>query len=273
MKNPLFILFLFIFTLPVFAQRLVTVGVVPFETSGDDLAAGFAADVTRQVIAELMSYGTINVLSEDQAVNADYVVRGQVARQDTQIVLSATTSEGRSGRVLNTSRAQGLNLAVISIASFCAQIVEHISLPNYLLGRWRSTIDTIDGPLTSILEFHADRTVWVEQYDTWEHHGTNSLRYQAIGTGSYTYAGYVRRTVNIGNREIRTDATVSISLNLEDALPRFSYINARGLRVLFNDDRSSFELVYGDLPCGENHSGTSVFPTRHVSYTRFTKIN
>jgi hypothetical protein len=45
------------------------------------------------------------------------------------------------------------------------------------------------------------------------------------------------------------------------------------MRVLFNDDKSSFEIVYGGLPCGENNSGTSVYPSREVFYTRFTKIN
>jgi hypothetical protein len=115
--------------------------------------------------------------------------------------------------------------------------------------------------------------VRVEQFDTWEHNGTDSLRYQAIGTGTYTYVGYMRRTVTIGNQQILADATVSINLTLEDALPRFGSINAGGLRVLFNDDRSSFELVHGGLPCGENFSGPSIFPSRNVSYTRFTKIN
>ena len=273
MKKILLILFLFILSLPAFAQRLVTVGVAPFEVSAGDLTAGFAGEVTRQVIEELESYGTINVLSGDQVASAEFIVRGQVARQGDQIVLNATTTEGRSGRVLNTSREQGANLGAISFSAFCAQIVEHIPLPNFLLGRWISTIDTIDGPLTSILEFRTDRTVRVEQYDTWEHNGTDSLRYQAIGTGSYSYVGYMRRTVTIGNREILADATVGINLTLEDALPRFSSISAGGLRVLFNEDRSSFELVVGGLPCGENFSGPSVFPSRNVAYTRFTKIN
>ena len=273
MKKVLFILSLFAFTFPVFAQRLATVGVQPFEITGGDLAPGFAGEVTRQVIAELVSYGTIIVLQENEAENAEYIVRGQVTRQGNQIVLSATTAEARSGRILNASREQGPNLAAISIATFSAQIVENVPFPNFLLGRWRSTIDTIDGPLISILEFRTDRTVRVEQYDTWEHNGTNSLRYQAIGRGTYTYIGYLRRTVTIGQREFQADATVNISLTLEDALPRFSYIGARGLRVLFNDDRSSFELVYGGLPCGENHSGPSIFHSRNVFYTRFTKIN
>jgi len=273
MKNALFIIFFFIFTQTVFAQRLATVGILPFEASGPNVTASLAEEVTRQVIDEMMSYGTINILSGDQAEGAEYLVRGQVGRLNDQIVLSAITVERRSGRTLNTSREQGASLSALSIASFCAQIVEHVPFPNFLLGRWRSTIETIDGPLICILEFRADRSVLVERYDTWEHNGTNSLRYQGIGRGTYTYLGYLRRTVVIGGRQIQADATVTINLTLEDALPSFTSINAGGLRVLFNDDKSSFELVHGSLPSGENHSGPSVFPSRDVFYARFTKIN
>ena len=273
MKKALFILSLFIFTFPVFAQRLATVGILPFEVSSADLTAGFAEEVTRQVIAEMNSWGTIIILTEGQAETAEYLIRGQVARQDNQIVLSAVTVERSSGRTLNASRAQGPNLAAISIASFSAQIVENVPFPNFLLGRWISTIDMMDGPLTSILEFRADRTVLAERYDTWEHNGTNSLRYQGIGRGTYTYLGYLRRTVTVGNRQVLSDATVGITLTLEDALTEFSSINAGGLRVLFNEARSSFELVHGGLPCGVNHTGPSVFPSTNVFYTRFTKID
>ena len=162
----------------------------------------------------------------------------------------------------------------VSFEDFCGSIAENIPLPNYLLGKWRSSLTTSDGPVTCILEFKTGGVVSVLQYDTWEHRGTNSLKYQGIGSGTYTYAGYaVPRTVTVGGRQIQSNATVGINLELEDALPKYEKLNIAGLRVLFDDDsKSSFQLVYGNLPCGDNYAGTSVYPTKDVFYTRFTKI-
>jgi hypothetical protein len=272
MKKAFFILFLFISTFPVFTQRYTTVGIIPFEASGAGVSAGDAREVTELVIAELRSWGTLGILSGGEAESAPFIVRGQITRENNQIVLNATTYDARSGNPLNTSSEQAPTLGALSMASFCAQLVENVPFPNYLLGRWQSIIDTIDGPLTCILEFRPDRTVHVERYDTWEHNGTNSLRYQGIGSGTYTYAGYSRRTITLGNRQILADATVSINLTLEDALPKFNPVNAGGLRILFNNDRNGFELVHGGLPCGENHSGPSIYPGTNVFYTIFTKI-
>jgi len=272
MKKVWLALIIFVFTLPIYAQRLATVVIMPFEVSGPGLSANDAGEITMMVITELKSWGTINILPEGEAGNAEYIVKGQMVRQNNQLVVTATTSEARSGRALNNSREQAPNLAALSMVSLCAQIAENVPFPNYLLGKWRSTIETIDGPLNCILEFRSDRTIRVEQYDTWEHSGTDSLRYQAIGDGTYSYAGYLRRTVTIERREIQSDATVGISLDLEDALPKYTSLSIRSLRVLFNNDRNNFELVYGALPCGENHSGPSVHPSKDLFYTRFSKI-
>ena len=275
MKKAVFVSILFVTALLAFAQgtpRLSTVGILPFETSGAGLSAGDAAEATRLVTAELSSWGLITILPADQARSGEYLVQGQISRQNNQIVLTAATSETRSGRTLNTSKEQAPALGAVSMDSFCAQIAENIPFPNYLLGKWRSTIDMIDGPVTCIMEFRSDRTVRVEQYDTWEHNGTNSLKYQGIGTGTYTYAGYLRRTVTVGDRQIQADATVSINLTLEDALPKYTSVSSGGLRVLFNDSKSAFELAAGAIPCGDNYSGPSVYPNESVFYTKFTKI-
>ena len=130
----------------------------------------------------------------------------------------------------------------------------------------------IDGPVTCIMEFRSDRTVQVTQYDTWEHSGTNALKYQAIGKGSYTYAGYRRRTVTVGNQQMEADATVGVTLTLEDALPNYGAVNRSGIRVQFNESRNSFEMLNAGLPCGDNFSGPSVYPTGSVVYTKFSKI-
>jgi hypothetical protein len=187
-------------------------------------------------------------------------------------VLSAATTETGSGRLLNNSKEQGAALRAVSMESFCAQISENIPYPNYLLGKWRSVISMIDGPVTCIMEFRSDRTVRVQQFDTWEHSGTNSLKYQAIGTGTYSYAGYRRRTVTLSGRQIQTDATVGINLTLEDALPKYVKVNAGGLRVIFDEQKANFELVYGGIPCGDNFTGPSVYPSANVFYTKFNKI-
>jgi len=270
-KTALIIAFLIVAS-TAFAQRLATVGILPFEPAGGGMTVMDAEEATKLVLSEMNSWGTMTILSGEQAKNAEYLVQGQISRQLSQVVLSATTQETRSGKILNTSKEQAPAIGTISIVSFCAQIAENVPFPNYLLGKWQSSIDMIDGPVTCILEFRSDRTIQAVQYDTWEHSGTNSLKYQGIGKGSYTYAGYLRRTVTLDRREMQADATVGINLTLEDALPKYTRINAGGLRVLFNDSKTAFDLVYGALPCGDNLSGPSVYPREKVYFTKFTKI-
>ena len=272
-KTLAFIFFITVF--PVFAQvttRLPTVGILPFEPSGSGITTTDVSVVTRLVIAELRDWGFMTILEGDNAKNSEYLIQGNIARQNNQYILTATTTEVRSGRILKNSREQAPILAEISIESFCEQITENVPYPNYMTGKWRSSISMIDGPVTCIIEFLSDRTVKVEQYDTWEHNGTNSLKYQAIGKGTYTYTGYRRRNVTVSGRVIQADATIGINLTLEDALPKYKSVSRSGIRVLFDDSRNSFELVNAGFPCGDNFSGTSVYPSTTVSYTKFNKI-
>jgi len=275
MKEKTLVLIFIITAFSIFAQgttRLPVVGIAPFEVSGTGVSAADAAEATRLVAAELRSWGFMTILEGDDARNGEYLIKGQISRQNNQTILSAATTETRTGRLLNNSREQAPSLGALSIESFCEHITENVPYPNYLLGRWQSTINMIDGPVTCIIEFRSDRSVRVQQYDTWEHNGTNSLKYQAIGSGTYTYAGYRRRNVTINNRVIQADATVGVNLALEDALPKYKTVSRSGIRVLFNDSRNSFELVNAGLPCGDNYSGPSVYPSETVSYTRFNKI-
>ena len=273
MKKMFFAFFLLAIIFPAFGQKVYTVGILPFEISGTGISVSIAEDVTNLVIAELSSWGIMNVLSGDKAESGEYLVKGRIQRQNNQVVLTAATVLASTQKILNNSREQGASLADINIEAFCTQVAENIPVPNYLLGKWRSTINTVDGPVTCIMEFRSDRTIRVEQYDTWEHSGTNSLKYQAFGTGTYTYAGYRRRNVTISGRSIQADATISVSLKLEDALPKYTSASAGNLRVLFNDDsKNSFELSYGGIPCGDNFSGPSVYPSERVFYTSFSKI-
>ena len=281
MRKTAIVLVLLLYSLLAHAQgaptpRLATLGILPFTVSGSGISEADAAEATRMVVNELSAWGTITILTGNQANNGEYLVRGQISRsttgQSSQVILSAATSEARSGRTLNNSREQAPSLDAISIISFCTQITENVPFPNYLLGKWRSTINMEDGPVTCILEFGTNRTIQVHQFDTWEHNQGHILKYQGIGTGTYTYVGYLRRAVTIDRREIRADATAGITLRLEDALPKYKTINVGGLRVLFDDSKNSFEFVYGGIPCGDNFSGPAVYPSANVYYTKFTKI-
>ncbi|GHV94816.1 hypothetical protein AGMMS50293_11360 [Spirochaetia bacterium] len=263
-----------------FAQRLSSVGILPFEAA-EGVSPGDAASATGQVIAELGSWGTITVLEGAQAQNAEYIVRGKLAKQGNMLILSATT-QARDGKTLNEAKEQGAALGSISIVSFCAQVVENVPFPNYLLGKWQSTIDLPDGPISCIIEFKSDRTVVVERYDTWEHKQNNALTYEGYGTGTYSYAGYLRRNITIrdaqGNVQQRApgamaDATAGLNLKIEETLPEQTNVNLGGLRLLFNDEKSAFEFVSGGLPCGRNFDGASVYPSESVAYTRFTKTS
>jgi hypothetical protein len=264
----------------VFAQRISSVGLFPFEIFVDrehsEVSASEAADATSQVINILNTSGTLTLLTGDRAGSAEYHIRGRISRlsaQNNQFVLAATTSEASSGRTLNSSRAQVSALDAASIFSFCTQVVSNIPYPVHHVGRWQSVIDTVDGPIMCIMEFMPDRTILVERFDTWEHKGTNSMRYQAIGTGTYSFAGHhLYRTFNAGGKQIQGNATFGIDLALEDSLPKYKIIHVTTMAFLYNEAKTGFELVNAGIPCGDNFSGPSVYPGSEVFYTVFTRI-
>ena len=271
--------FLWVFmsaALGVFAQRLSTVGILPFEPANNGVSQVDADSLTRQAVEELSSWGTITILEGAQANSAEYVVKTRLVKQGNLFVLTATTSAG-SGKVLNESKEQGTAVNNISIFSFCTQVVMNVPYPNYLLGKWQSTIMLPDGPIVCIIEFRSNRTVTVEKYDTFEHKQNNSLKYEGFGSGTYGYAGYVRRTITIrdanGNsRQSPVDATVSINVSLDETLTEYAELNQSGMRVLFNDSKSTFEFVSAGFPCGRNFDGSSVYPAASAAFVQFTKI-
>ncbi|AEF81140.1 hypothetical protein [Leadbettera azotonutricia] len=273
MKKTAFALMFLLTALTAFSQRLSIVAVFPFEFTGTGLTAGDAASLTDQLITELNSWGTLNLLIGDNpenAKNAEYLVRGQLARQSNQVVLTATTYDAKTNKALNTAKAQADTPAALSsqMFVFAAQVTENVPFPNYLLGKWRAVINMDDGPLTCILEFRSNRTIIVERYDTWEHRGDNALRYQGFGTGAYSYWGHARRTV----RGVPVDGFVTINLKLEDALPKYTALSQSRLNLNFDEEKNNFELVSAGFSCGDNFSGPSVYPSSAVAYTQFTKI-
>jgi hypothetical protein len=263
-----------------FSQKLSIVAVLPFEAGPGGSSQDDAARLTGQVIAELRSWGSLTLVEEDQAENAEYLIRGQLSKTKGTLVLTASTFDAKTGKALNSAKEQGAGLNELSgnIFSFCVQVVENIPFPNYLIGKWRSTISMGDASLSCILEFKSDRTVLVERYDTYERRSDSSLQYQAYGKGSYSYSGHVRRVLALKDakgavyREAPVDGVVTITLSLEDALPKYSSIKQNRISLAFDDAKDSFELISSGLLCGDNQGGPSVYPQRVVSYTQFRKI-
>lgn len=263
----------------VFAQRVATVGVFPLE-AGEGVSPADAAQINGQILAELGSWGLITIVEGDRAESAEYLIRGQLSRTNAALVLDATAFEGRTGRALNNVKEQAANMNALgdSVFSFCVRITENIPFPNYLLGKWRSVINLGDGPLTCVLEFRSDRTVLVEQYDTYEYRNGSSLTYQGYGRGSYVYAGHVRRLLALKDarglvyREAPVDGVVTINISLEDALPKYGSLSRNRISLAFDEGKNNFELISDSLLCGENLGGPGIYPQTAVAYTHFTKI-
>jgi TolB-like protein len=258
----------FIFTAwTVFSQRLSSVAVFPFEVSGTNLNEADAAALTERLIGELQSWGTLNIVPAGDA-SAEYLVKGQLSRQNNQVVLSATTYSAQTNKALNTAKEQGAaaNALFDQIFSLAAQVTENIPFPNYLLGRWRSVINLNEGPLVCTIEFRSDRTVRIQQYDTWERRGNNSLMYQGFGTGTYSYWGHARRTV----RGMPVDGFVTLNLKLEDALPKYTAVSFSRVNLYFDEEKNNFELVNSGFTCGDDFSKSDSGTA--VAYTKFTKI-
>ncbi|MDR1863464.1 MAG: hypothetical protein LBQ67_06035 [Treponema sp.] len=254
----------------VFPQKLSVVAVFPFEAAGSGVNPADAEALSAQIIGELESWGTLNITGGGEASRAEYLVKGQLARQNNQLVVSAVTYDAKTNKALNSSKEQAAGPGALSsrIFSLCAQITENVPFPNYLLGKWKAVISMVDGPLVCILEFRANRTVRVEQYDTWEHRGDRSLKYQGFGAGTYSYWGHARRTV----RGSPVDGFVTVNLKLEDALPKYTTISLTRLNLFFDEEKNNFELVDAGLSCGDNYTGPSVYPQAAVGYAKFTKI-
>lgn len=275
MKSKVLLLFLFIIVLvPIFAQtspsaRVPVVGVMVFDAYGAGVSAAELSTLTNRVVSELNSWGTLNVTQG--SAGAEFIVSGTVARQGNSYILTGKTMNAANRQVLN-EYSETVPINNTSVFSFCAKAVERVPFPNYLAGTWQSVINMPDGPVICIIEFRADRTVRVERYDTWEHRQQNALRYEGYGTGNYYYAGYANRTITVRGQQIRIDATFNVSLKLEETLPDQTAVNQSGLSIVFNGEKTTFEIVNGMLPCGRNFDGPSVYHSATLGFTNFTKI-
>ncbi|MCL2765114.1 MAG: hypothetical protein FWD40_07560 [Treponema sp.] len=271
MKNKfIFLAFVFLSLNTAFAQRLPVIGIITFETTGGGVTAADAVNLTSQVVSELNSWGTVNVVQG--AAGAEYIIRGSLSRIGNNFILSASTLNAGTNAVLNEYNEQARALNDISVSQFCAKAVERIALPNYLLGTWQSVLNMPDGPVVCIIEFRTDRSVRVERYDTWEHRQQNALRYEGYGTGTYSYIGFANRVVSAGGRQVRVDSAISVNLSLEETLPDQASVNQSGLHLAFNGERTTFEIVNGMLPCGRNFDGPSVYQSSVLGFSQFRKL-
>ena len=263
------LLFLIISLNSVYAQKLPSVGVI-FETSGTGVNPADVNNITSKIITELKSWGTLNVLQGE--AGAEYIIRGVLSIQSGNFIASAVTVNASNSQRLNEYQERGRTINDISITDFCASAVDRVPLPNYLLGTWRSTVNMPDGPVVCIIEFGTGRRAAVERYDTWEHKQNNALRYEGYGTGSYTYIGYANRQITMSGKQVRIDAIFSVNLNLEETLPEQTNVNTGGLAIIFNSDKTSFEIANGSLLCGRNFDGPSVYPQTVIGFSQFVKI-
>jgi len=269
-KRSVLLFFLFLVSLcAVYAQRVPVVGITVFDTGGGGVTMAEAANLSGKVSAELNSWGTLSVVDPS---GAEYVIRGTLSKSGGKYILTASTINASTKRTLNEYSEQGNTINSISITNFCAKAVERVPLPNYLLGKWQSTINMPDGPVVCIMEFKSDRSVNVERFDTWEHKQKNALRYEGYGKGSYTYVGYANRLITVNSQQIRIDAAIGVDLELEETLPEQTNVNIRGISVVFNADKTAFEIVNGSLLCGRNFDGPSVYPAAVIGFSQFIKI-
>jgi hypothetical protein len=272
MKKAFLFLFCIFFALgAVFAQKTPVIAIIPFEAGSGRITAEDASRITGQVVAELNSWGSLKVLQTEDG--AEYIVRGTLSRVGNEFILSAITTDAKSKKRLNDSVERASSIAGLSIFSFCSNAVQSVPLPNYLLGKWQSTVNMPDGPVVCIIEFKSDRTALVERYDTWEHRKNNSLRYEGYGTGKYSYVGFfVKRTITVDSKQVQIDAMSGFNLSLEETLPEQTSVNIGRLGIQFNGDKSAFTIVDGSLPCGRNYDGPSVYPSAYIGFTQFTKV-
>jgi hypothetical protein len=279
MKRTLFAVMLFCAVLPVFSQRASRLFIFPFETPETGVSANDAASIRKQIMDEILSWGSIIILEESEAESADFYVQGTIARDNNVVALTGTTYNAKTKAPLNSYREQAASTGALSarILSFCGRLAESIPLPNLLAGKWTAIINMNSGPLTCILEFKSDRTISIERYDTCEYRQGNSLTYQGFGTGTYTFNPLSRRIMTIESsggaaRESPVDGLVSINLKLEDVLSHYDTLNTGRVRLVFANNNGGFELLNAGLPCGYNFDGPSVYPDQALAYTQFTKI-
>jgi TolB-like protein len=189
----------------VFAVDLPTVAVATFDVMGG-VTKDEAQVITELFMTELVSKGTVNVVdrvnfdkiiaemkfqasdwSDSQktaalgsALNAQYVIRGQLMKMGSVIYWTATMLDIKTAQVLYSAREQIDDLGQVwgKLPGFCAQMLTNLPAPNYFIGKWRSS----NGNYICILDFKANGSIVVERYEIYD-----SGKTAFTGTGNYSF--------------------------------------------------------------------------------------
>ncbi|MDR1987073.1 MAG: CsgG/HfaB family protein [Treponema sp.] len=165
MKKAFFALILGLAGFAAFAQELPTVAVATFDVMGG-VAKDEAQVVTELFMTELVSKGSVNVVDRvnfdkiiaemkfqtsdwsnsqktaalGQALNAGYVIRGQLMKMGGVIYWTATMIDVNTAQVLYSAREQVSDLGEVfgKLSGFCSQMLAKLPAPNYFIGRWRT---------------------------------------------------------------------------------------------------------------------------------------
>ncbi|MDR1218202.1 MAG: hypothetical protein LBK73_01170 [Treponema sp.] len=125
-----------------------------------------------------------------QALNVEYIIRGQIMKMGNAMYLSSTMLDVNTTAIIVSAREQlgGFDELFTTLPKLSRQLLNGLPEPNYLVGKWRTSDSKC------ILEFKADRTIIVERYD-YEYNLNSGARSDgpvgegtASGQGSYSTA-------------------------------------------------------------------------------------
>jgi TolB-like protein len=223
--KKMFLVSLLITGFAAFAQQLPTVAVATFDVTGG-VTADEARVITELFMAELVSKGKVSVVDRvnfdkiiaemrfqtsdwsnaqktaalGNALNAGYVIRGQLMKMGNAIYWTATMIDIKTAQVLYSAREQVNDLSEIfgKLPGFCSQITNKIPNGNGLVGRWQSTSYVWEPErddsreVKCILDFKENGTVIMEidrgGQGTFYRNGAYYYKWiYAVGTGTYTF--------------------------------------------------------------------------------------
>jgi TolB-like protein len=208
MKKSFFAVLFVLFGVAAFGQQLPTVAVATF-----DARSGITPDevdgITELFITELVASKLVNVVDRNNfdkiiaemkfqvsdwsnsrktaalgnALNAQYIIRGQVGKLGGAIYWTATMVDVNTAQVLYSGRDQVNSLDQIfnRMGGFCAQMLAQMPPQNYFVGRWEGV--TSSGQ-RCIVVFNHDGSIIVER---WEIQRVKN-NYILKGTGNYAFS-------------------------------------------------------------------------------------
>ena len=277
MKKALFFVFISIGCIA-FAQQLPVVAVEPFETMGG-ITQDEARVATELFRNELASSGSLIVVDRSsfdriyaqmefqksdwannnkvaefgRALNAGFIIRGQLMKMDTVIYITNTMIDVNTTAAVATSREQLSNMGELfnKLPSYCAQIISRIPAPNYFIGRWQSV--QTNPSRTCILEFKADGSIVVERF-------------------SYSHSYVGNNTAKKTSAEEYTNQTGSYSINNNRVrILLGNFINTENL-FTFDSSKNGFILGGNGLQIYRTWSNNVFFYENDVKYTSFVRL-